>query len=913
MKKITLIASALLVSLSMLATQLERVDFSSKVQVNPQKRVEQVAPQTAIENFVAYQAAEKTNEIEGLHPRRMAQQVEADLTTMVAGEVGVGRAKAQITPSDTATSLYYAVYLLNSEGNPIAYVRYFAINTVVSTFCDSYYILYYASQYGAKASGLGYTLPKGVYYFYIEGYPLDSTKTKVDTSNDPIDYAVAGFQITLDGSEYAIKDAKVEVGTNNKLTATWSNAAATLPTGSAYQVRVYELLTDSLIANSGYELTETTWSTPDTITIKDNTSYEVYINVWSPYGYTLGNPADLYVTVGTDPYAPTNPAVTTDDETMQATFTWKNTLDSIQINDTTKLRIYNKVLILDEDGNEYIFANGYNNTALETATSEKLPVGKFTWQILPFYVYNNYWNYFAAVKGPDFEITDGVAPVIDSVYLANITDTVVNLVIEVTDNNAYLTPYDLIYNVKGDILLENATLEEDGTLRLAGLTPKLYSIEITATDLSGNVSDEYEFEFTPVKDEEAPKNLKAEIEEGNVFDKYVVISVSAEDNVATAEQLTYIVTFADGTKVELQATEGLIVLEGLAPETEYTITITVKDFGGNESTESVELTFTTVELIPIKYNVVSAQAYYEPNYSDPDNNIYNYTLFMYNYSSGLIPPVVSFDLYTSGYNLLSGTYNEENENLEEQYSHFYPEVYSKAGQVAMSDVNVSLKFMQNVENEGNTYHMYYIEAEWTGADENLYYIKGFFYVGVFHENDQWVNDLNDAEVFTDTDAPEIWLYGDAEDGSDAITVEGTTVEIMFGAYDGPFYFEAGDPVQTEITNLTLEVVDTLGNVLASQAAGTIENTPTLDEDGAYYFTATLTGLEANTEYVVYITAADEAGNEAEPIEVTFTTGEETGLFNLNVNDDAEKFIRDGHLYIKRGTEIYDATGIRVAK
>ncbi|MBP5658916.1 MAG: hypothetical protein J6W89_02740 [Paludibacteraceae bacterium] len=888
MKKMTLILSALLVSLSILAAPLANANLSAKNQ--PVKQEAKVAA-LSVKNLPAFQAA-KADANALLAFRKAAQQAQA-ATTITVQEAGYGVAKATITPGDNTSSLYYQVWLMYNDENmtPVAYVGSFPISTITQYFNSTYSVLYYASnpQYGeildeSCASGI---LPKGKYLYGLLGYAVNGSSL----ASEPSDIVVAPFEITLDGSEYAIKNAEVAVGENNKLTVTWEVNTTPIPEGAVYEVTVYSYPSNEKIADSG-DIETTSWATPDNVEIADNTSYEINIHVWHPGGYNLGKAATLYKTIGTDPNAPTDLAVTVDETTMKATFTWKNTLDGTYDGN----KVYNEVLILDEQGNEYKFDNGYNNTSGETGTSEQLPVGKYTWKVLPFYAKNG-WNYLAVAYGPAFEVKDLIAPVISRVFVANTSDTEVNLGIEVTDNAVGVTPADLVYNVSGDITLENASLEADGTLKLTGLTPQKYSIKITATDPSGNVSDPFAFEFIPVEDNEAPKNLTATLQPDNIFDRYVVIDVAAEDNIATAEQLTYVLTFADNTVVELQANTGQLKLENLAPETDYKVTVTVKDFGGNVSEESVKLEFTTLALIPIELDVEFAQLEYYEEYSE--EGAQNFTLVVANLDeagTNLDIPYAFFDIYTKTTTAFQGVYSQANGNLNNKYCGFY---YNEYKQRTLSNAEVTLKYLRSEVEDGVTYYQYYILAKFIGDDGNLYKMEGGFWINI------WITDTQKGtttDTFVDDDAPELWVSEDYP-----VEVKGTTAEIMFGVYDGPFYLKTGE-TYTEVDKLILQIQTEDGQVLASAADGTIENTPTLDDDGAYYFTATLTNLEEDKDYTVYIYAKDEAGNVADRLKVEFKTGNASAVEDIVVRTNVQKLFRDGQLIIKRDAKMFNVLG-----
>lgn len=885
MKKMTLILSALLVSLSILAAPLANANLSAKNQLVKQ---EAKVAALSVKNLPAFQAA-KADANALLAFRKAAQNVQA-ASSITMKEVGYGVAEATITAGDETASLYYMVGIMKETGAMIAYVGYLSLNSVLQNLSDTYSVMRYAiqGQYGKVVDDnfSSVYLPKGKYVYAIMGYAVNGSSL----ADEPSDMAFAPFEITLDGSEYAIKNAQVTVGENNKLTATWDVNTTPIPEGASYGVRVYSLPAGDKIADSG-ELSATTWTTSDEVVLADNSTYEVHINIWSADGWALGKKALKYVTIGSDTNAPTDLAVSVDETTMQATLTWKNTITTYSGNS-----VYNELIIADEKGNEYTLSNG--NTYVmsgETALTEPLPVGKYTWSVAPFY-YTTAWYTITSVNGPAFEVKDEIAPVISRVFVANTSGTEVNLGIEVTDNAVGVTPADLVYNVSGGITLANASLEADGTLKLTGLATQKYNIKITATDPSGNVSDPFAFEFIPVEDNEAPKNLTATLQPDNIFDRYVVIDVAAEDNIATAEQLTYILTFADNTVVELQANNGQLKLEGLSPETDYKVTVTVKDFGGNVSEESVKLEFTTLALIPIELDVDFAQLEYAEQYSE--EGAQNFTLVLAKINdagTALEFPQVWFDLYMPTTTTFQGVYSDEKGNLEVAYSGYY--LVDKS--LKMSSAEVTLKYIRSQVQEGVTRNQYYILAEFIGKDGNLYKIEGGFWMNI------WMTETQrgtTTDTFVDDDAPELWVSEDYP-----VEVKGTTAEIMFGVYDGPFYLKTGE-TYTEVDKLILQIQTEDGQVLASAADGTIENTPTLDDDGAYYFTATLTNLEEDKDYTVYIYAKDEAGNVADRLKVEFKTGNASAVEDVVVRTNVQKLFRDGQLIIKRDAKMFNVLG-----
>ena len=832
---------------------------------------------------------------------KIAKQKLANSTISMQA-VGYGNAKATITPAAGTEQLYYQVGILNGNTRELIALttKYFPMATVQKYFALTSEILYTALTEPDYATIVdpnikGSHLPKGKYIYAIMGYAVNGSAL----ADEPSDIAMAQFEITLDGSEYAIKDVNITVGANNQLTVSWSTNTTPIPEGATYEVIVYNFpSSDDPIADSE-DITTASWSTPDAVTIANNAAYEVYVNIWDAYGYALGKPANKYVTVGTDPNAPTNLNVIVDDETMKATFTWTNTLGGTYEGN----KVYNEVLIKDANGTVFVFDNGYNNTSAETATSEQLPVGNYTWTIRPFYVdANNDWIYITAVNGPDFEAKDVIAPVINSVAVAKTSDTEVYLSIDVTDNALGVTAADMTYNVSGNITLQNARLEENGTLKLSGLvSTKTYLIEITATDPSGNTSEAFDFEFTPVKDEEAPTNLTASIAEENIFDKYVIINVSAEDDLATAEQLVYILTFSNQKVVELNAQNGQLLLEGLSPETAYEITVSVKDLGGNVCENTVKLAFTTLPLIPIQITGIAAfQGHYYTKYQA-------YELIMFNPDDATDDgSYLDVLFYPESETKVANVYSpgSKTANLRGIY-------YTKAdkSEVEISAESLTVKFIDAFTSQGIQMYEYYFKFEGMGDDGNLYTFEGVCY-GVFYKDD-FGNWITVTDTFQDTFAPEIWV----DEEYYPVEVDGVNAEIMFGVTDGPWFYEFEDceEIYTDILNLVLEIQTADGTVLASQAAGSIENTPTLDEDGEYYFTASLSGLNPETEYTVYIYAKDEAGNVAEKVAVSFTTGKgsETAIDQVIFDSKANKVLHNGQLIIKRDNKAFNVQGAQL--
>ena len=882
MKKFTLILTAALVSLSVLATDVQKISFSeTQLKAADVEKVSVLAESTP-RQLVSAPAAPTSV--------KKAPQSKLALSNLTLKESGIGIFSFTF---EGGTSTYLQGSIYNEQGERVAYAAY-AAETFKQYITSSYNLIRYGNITDASYVS-GYTLLPGTYYFDIFGH---------DGSSITEEHVTAQITLSMNAETYAITDLTAELQADGKAKVSWATATTPIPEEWWYEVvisgaeqgDVYDSYTDTDPAIGGFGTLTATTLTPDTVLNEDY--YTVRVSIWTAEGFRGGNNASTSLQVGENPYTPTILVATPDNETMTATLTW----EGITTYYLPTLKDANGKVWGYTSAGAYQFSSGDWYCAAKTLTTETLPAGTYTWQIVPAIAHDNtLYSGSDPVEGPSFEIKDITAPVIDSVFVASTSDTEVSLGIVVADNAPDVTPADLVFNVTGDITLEDAKLEEDETLKLSGLTPQVYHIQITATDPSGNKSAAFAFEFTPISDTEAPTNLTAELD--SVSDKFVTVKVSAEDNVATAEQLIYIFTFADGSTIETNTTTGLVTLDDLTPETEYEVIVKVKDFGGNVSADSVVLSFTTLELIPIEiyfdYLTVTKYANYD------DEKGHNFTIGLYTLNeagTALTYPFVQFDIYTEEPLTITGTYSAEKNNLDVSYSRL---MFSSSQRVNMTDATLFLKFLGNTTVQGTVSPIFYGYYEFMGDDGNIY-------VGAFRKNcypdDNDDNSITLTDSIADTDSPELWVNEEYP-----VEVEGTTVEIMFGAWDGPYYswlsWDA-EPYST-IENLILTVKDSAGTVLASTENGTIVNTPTLDEDGAYYFTATLSNLEEETDYVVTINAVDEAGNVAEPIEVSFTTGQAQGIEDIDSTVKAQKRLRNAQLIIERNGKEYNATGVQI--
>lgn len=261
----------------------------------------------------------------------------------------------------------------------------------------------------------------------------------------------------------------------------------------------------------------------------------------------------------------------------------------------------------------------------------------------------------------------------------------------------------------GETVLEAAAKTTNGQLTITGLTKNTeYNLTLIATDRAGRASEAFALKFTTIAedDTQAPTLAKAELKE--VSDKWATVTVEATDNVTTAADLLFVVTFADESSVELAATEGVIKIAGLTPETKYDVTVAAKDKAGNKS-EAKALSFTTLELIPIILNVDDAEARYYSEYSQAGAQ--NYEISFYEGEDNY----VLFDSYLPANKKLSGTYGTANGTIGTQYS----AIKYNGANVKLVAAVLSLEFVEysNAEaGQGN----YKVAFQAMGDDGNLY-------------------------------------------------------------------------------------------------------------------------------------------------------------------------------------------------
>ena len=893
MKKFTLILSAMLVAFSLNAQFMKSVD-SKLTNLDGAKMT--VAKKTFNPTILSAGPIVKTGATASM--RKAPASTEASYLAKLGMQTGMGEATfmwmATIDSTDTWQGKYFAMELCGlvndtTISEDLAYfnVPAYAIGDTASGIFQfsTLNLLYYGAKYGdpdaiAAFVNNKYYLNPGKYVVFITGnngsQALDSG---IYIVFEIISYDVTGYNVVLNSD-------------STKATISWNELE--LPSNYYYGVEISCGATTiySNIATLTTDSVDTVHS-PFTFDIEKGKTYNVLVNVYENYQGKLYLGCDEWVdeafTVGTDPKIPTDLKVVVNDSTQTATFSWTNT--------TT----YCILQLMDAEGNYYGFkdanalGSGSYYTNKKTATSVQLPVGMYIWSVNAEEVSGNtLYPYGDPVIGAAFMINDVFAPEIAKVSVDSLAPDAAHLVITVSDNATAAA--DLLFSIAGDITV-NDTILPDGTILFKGLTEnKKYSITITAKDEAGNVSDAYAVEFVPTDDQEAPTNFQASIK--SVADKYAVINVSAQDNKATAEQLVYLISINGGDAAEFKAEGDSIVLEGLTPETEYSLALKVRDIAGNVADTTINLTFTTTQIIPIEVVMKFAEAngYYYNTYGVWEVYLYNVQ------ADGKTLPMAYFAISPDKQYKLSGTYSISGKSM--RMASIIPSV--DAEEISATDAAIKLDlitFVPDTAADGTitVYGAYSIQFQILGKDGNLYVGQLANVVSTYVYNKQAGVD-KEVSVIDEPLFPTPQL-------TKAEVVEGTLTDTSV-----TINLDASDAL-TAITDLKVFITtDKVGTPFDEKSDINGGEGYRLDADG----NLTLEGLEAEKKYTLRFELVNPFGKScyesvlADRVSVTFTTLK-TGLEDLLIKGQAVKVIENGQIYILRGDKKYTVLGAEIAK
>lgn len=139
-----------------------------------------------------------------------------------------------------------------------------------------------------------------------------------------------------------------------------------------------------------------------------------------------------------------------------------------------------------------------------------------------------------------------------------------------------------------------------------------------------------------------------------------------------------------------------------------------------------------------------------------------------------------------------------------------------------------------------------------------------------------------------------------------VTPSDNTVDVVWPAISGAATYE-------------LVIKDKDGNVICTlvfnsngQLTSIAFNAPSRDhapqQTQASGFSFTVTGLEEGNSYDLTITAKNGSGVTLDEKSVSFTTGGEQGIENINTSSNIYKVALDGQIFILRGDKTYTLTG-----
>ncbi len=169
------------------------------------------------------------------------------------------------------------------------------------------------------------------------------------------------------------------------------------------------------------------------------------------------------------------------------------------------------------------------------------------------------------------------------------------------------------YLVKnGDDELGTFYADENGAITITGLSQKTeYIFNIYAKDLGLNISENYAaVTFTTPENPTIPKMASAILVEDSETTSSVEIAVAAtdlDDNEEPAEVSKFLIMNGETELGTYTADDnGVITLSDLTDGTTYSLTIYAVDDSGNVSETGIDVTFTTVRIIPwCDYEIVN--------------------------------------------------------------------------------------------------------------------------------------------------------------------------------------------------------------------------------------------------------------------------------------------------------------------
>ena len=447
--------------------------------------------------------------------------------------------------------------------------------------------------------------------------------------------------------------------------------------------------------------------------------------------------------------------------------------------------------------------------------------------------------------------SDAEAPAFNKAEAEVLNESSVRLKIQATDNWGGLLTYTIARADASDIILNGASGDEL-TQEVTGLTTNTeYDFTITVSD---GVNDAVtHIVVTPIADNIKPVMTSASL--ASQTWNSAIINVAATDNKGVT---AYRVKNADpAIDAEYVAEDGKITVTGLTANTAYSFTITAKDAAGNESANNAIVVFTTNS-----HDVVPTTAAPVPTW--PENQV------MSIYSNAYTFAPTSLNSYNEGW-YIPPTMVEENIGGD-NYLRYHTNM---TGIVGWQFGQISVATMEYIHvdiwpSEDGTITMGPTSADPTQvAGVTLNVVAG-----------QWNSfDISIAELQAANASFDV-----AKVFQNQFT--GYSVQTTFSVDN--VYFYRTTPPPADLAAPT----DVVANVTEQGFTSVKINAQANDDSGVLHFkvmngpnelvsdveavsgaavTITVNGLTPNTNYTFSVVAFDEAGHEAEPVNVAVKT------------------------------------------
>ena len=435
----------------------------------------------------------------------------------------------------------------------------------------------------------------------------------------------------------------------------------------------------------------------------------------------------------------------------------------------------------------------------------------------------NYFNWNSTCS-------DAEVPVFDKAEAEVLSETSVQLKIQATDNWGGILTYT-IARAGAEPIISNHASGEEFTQDVTGLTAGTqYDFTVTVSDGVNNANTH--ILVTPEGDNTKPTMGTASLESKTW--NSAIINVTASDNKGVT---AYYVVEKDADYV---AAEGKITVDGLIAATEYTLHIKAKDAAGNVSDNQAEVNFTTdahslapTTAAPVPtWPAAQVKALYSPTYSAD----------------------CGFDAWGSGSVFADDTYGKKCTVGNAYFGMVGLALNCLMMEKVHFDIwvadDMTIRFVPiwGGAEQGITKNL--VGQEWNSIDIDLTEYTGVtdwgnitqFKLDQMPANfDLWIANayFYRESAYVDTEAP--------TNVSASVTAQGfKSVKITAQAEDN------SGAVNFKVMNGTT-VMATGAAVTATATEITIEN------------------LASGTDYNFNVVAYDEAGNEAEPVEVAAAT------------------------------------------